>query len=68
MFHRTPIVIRGLDPRIHHLEKMDGRVKPGNDEEETLGCLKIESGIKDCRLKEARPASTGRDVCGQVKV
>ena len=25
-------VMRGLDPRIHLLEKMDCRVKPGNDE------------------------------------
>src|SRR6266516_5912397 len=25
-------VIRGLDPRIHLLKKMDGRVKPGHDE------------------------------------
>jgi hypothetical protein len=24
-------VMRGLDPRIHLLEKMDCRVKPGND-------------------------------------
>ncbi len=45
MFHRTPIVIRGLDPRIHHLEKMDCRVKHGNNEEETLGCLKFESRL-----------------------
>src|ERR1700676_1759989 len=28
----THLVIRGLDPRIHHLRKMDCRVKPGNDE------------------------------------
>src|SRR3982074_3613878 len=27
-----PLVIRGLDPRIHLLRKMDCRVKPGNDE------------------------------------
>jgi hypothetical protein len=26
--------MRGLDPRIHLLRKMDCRVKPGNDEEE----------------------------------
>jgi hypothetical protein len=26
------LVMRGLDPRIHHLRKMDCRVKPGNDE------------------------------------
>jgi hypothetical protein len=27
-------VMRGLDPRIHHLRKMmDCRVKPGNDQE-----------------------------------
>jgi hypothetical protein len=24
--------MRGLDPRIHRLEKMDRRVKPGDDE------------------------------------
>src|SRR5690242_16565193 len=29
----TSIVMRGLDPRIHPLEKMDGRVKPGHDEQ-----------------------------------
>jgi len=26
------VVIRGLDPRIHLLKKMDGRVKLGHDE------------------------------------
>jgi hypothetical protein len=36
-------VIRGLDPRIHHLrekslsKKMDGRVKPGHDEKNQIG-------------------------------
>jgi hypothetical protein len=25
------IVMRGLDPRIHPLQEMDCRVKPGND-------------------------------------
>jgi hypothetical protein len=29
---RIQIVIRGLDPRIHPLEKMNCQVKPGNDE------------------------------------
>jgi hypothetical protein len=30
---RTPIVMRGLDPRIHPFQKRtDCRVKPGNDE------------------------------------
>jgi hypothetical protein len=31
---RLPAVMRGLDPRIHHLDftkRMDCRVKPGND-------------------------------------
>ena len=28
---RTPIVMRGLDPRIHLQKRMDCRVKPGND-------------------------------------
>jgi hypothetical protein len=27
------LVIRGLDPRIHHLKKMDCRIKSGNDDE-----------------------------------
>jgi hypothetical protein len=26
------VVIRGLDPRIHHSRKMDHRVKPGDDD------------------------------------
>jgi hypothetical protein len=33
--------MRGLDPRIHHLQekllRMDCRVKPGNDEEKVTG-------------------------------
>jgi hypothetical protein len=29
------MVMRGLDPRIHRFEKMDGRVKPGHDDKLT---------------------------------
>jgi hypothetical protein len=28
----NPVVMRGLDPRIHQSKKMDGRVKPGHDQ------------------------------------
>jgi hypothetical protein len=32
--NRSVHVMRGLDPRIHRLRKMDYRVKPGNDDRE----------------------------------
>jgi hypothetical protein len=36
ILRRTVTVTRGLDPRVHRIRKMDCRVKPGNDQEETV--------------------------------
>jgi hypothetical protein len=43
------LVMRGLDPRIHHFRKMDCRVKPGNDEE----AFGITNALSTCSMRTA---------------